>query len=188
MRLSSSVRGFGHRKPLAGTSWLWLIFLWWLSSRCIGEGYYNGFEYGVSGTNIIIAGYSGPAVALTIPSSIPGVNGTVTSILNSEDIGWSSALTNIAIPNSVTSIAAGAFSWCSRLTGFTVDTQNPSYSSLDGGRHSWAILNLLSFHRLRLVHSDLARIPRPTVSVPDEGTTTRPELDAQRWSRNADIQ
>jgi hypothetical protein len=41
-------------------------------------------------------------------------------------------LTNLVIPSSVTYIWSDAFSGCSRLAAFTVDTNNPSFSSLDG--------------------------------------------------------
>ena len=64
------------------------------------------------------------AGAYTIP-------GSVTSI-GDEAFSYCSSLTGVAIPSSVTSIGDQAFSFCSRLAAFTVDAQNPSYSSLGG--------------------------------------------------------
>jgi hypothetical protein len=44
---------------------------------------------------------------------------------------WCTSLTNIKIPDSVTSIGRGAFEECSRLIAIAVDPLNPSYSSAD---------------------------------------------------------
>ncbi|MBR5323363.1 MAG: leucine-rich repeat domain-containing protein [Muribaculaceae bacterium] len=41
-------------------------------------------------------------------------------------------LTSITIPNSVTSIESSAFEGCNRLTSINVDSNNPSYTSLNG--------------------------------------------------------
>ena len=98
-------------------SWLLLIFLFCLSGRCFGQTY-KGFSYSVSGTNITIAGYTGPPWAVTIPSSIPGVSGTVTSIGVAAFDGCS-ALFSVTIPGSVTSIELKAFAGCDGLTSVT---------------------------------------------------------------------
>jgi hypothetical protein len=105
-------------------------------------GSYDSFVYTHNGTNLTIVAYSGFPWAITIPSSIPGVNGTVTSIgdnafsgsgtltsvtipVSVTNIGGQafygcSGLTNVAIPGSVTSIGEGAFSVCSGLTNVTI--------------------------------------------------------------------
>ena len=75
-------RGFGPRNFLREPRWLFLLCLLCLSARCLGQTY-NGFGYSVSGSDITITSYTGPGGVVTIPSSIPGVNGVVTSI------GWS---------------------------------------------------------------------------------------------------
>jgi hypothetical protein len=155
--LIMTIRRRGYRKFSTGTSWLWLISLVCLSGRCLGETYgsYDGFEYSLSGTNITITGYTTNLPgAVTIPSSVPGVNGTVTSIGDNAFVAsgtltgvtipssvtsigdWAfdgcSRLTGITIPGSVTNIGDGAFSGCSHLTAFAVDTQNRFYSSFGG--------------------------------------------------------
>ncbi len=112
-----NTRGFGPRNVLTGTSWLWLISLLCLSGRCIGQTY-GDFSYLVSGTNITITAYTGPGGAVTIPPSIPGVNGTVTSIGHGAFDGCSN-LTNVTIPSSVTSLGESAFALCSSLTSVT---------------------------------------------------------------------
>ncbi len=89
--------------------------------------------------------------AVTIPSSTNGL--TVTSIGDCAFFGCclagvmipdsvtsigfraffnDSGLTSVAIPQSVTSIGDAAFYGCAGLSAITVDTNNPSYSSVDG--------------------------------------------------------
>ena len=109
--------GEGGRNLLRGTGWLWLISLCCLSGRCIGQTY-NGFRYSVSGTNITITGYTGSAAA-TIPSSIPGIDGTVTSI-GEYAFGLCYSLTKVTIPSSVTEIGGAAFEGCDGLTSLTI--------------------------------------------------------------------
>jgi hypothetical protein len=135
-----AIRGLGHRNLLAERSWLWLICLFCLPSRCFAQTY-EGFSYTNSGTNITITGYAGPGGAVTIPSSIPGVSGTVTAIgfeaffehelltgvaipssvtsIGYQAFGDCPGLTSITIPNSVTNIGAYAFDWCVGLTSVT---------------------------------------------------------------------
>ncbi|HZQ46735.1 MAG TPA: leucine-rich repeat protein, partial [Verrucomicrobiae bacterium] len=86
-----------------------------LSRRCMGEEFYNGYYYDVSGNNITINLYTGPGGDITVPSSFPGVVGTVTAIGQSafED---NTNLTSVVIPAGVTSLGSEAFALCSGLT------------------------------------------------------------------------
>jgi hypothetical protein len=110
-------RRVGHRSLIAGAMWLSLISLCCVSGRCFGQTY-DGFSYTVSGTNITISGYTGPAGAVTIPSLFPGVSGTVTALGDGAFSG--SGLTSITIPSSVTSIGEGAFGSCIGLTNVAI--------------------------------------------------------------------
>ena len=135
----------------------WLVACLGLPGLCSSQTY-NGFSYSVSGTAITItgfniSGYSPPGGAVAIPSTIPGVNGTVTAIGNSAfeassgltsvtipngvtsiggDAFFLSTLTSVAIPASVTSIGQDAFAYGMHLTSITVDAQNAAYSSVGG--------------------------------------------------------
>ena len=64
------------------------------------------------------------AGAYTIPGSVTYIGGDAFS--------GCGGLTSVAIPSGVANIGSGAFLSCSSLTGFTVDAQNPFYSSLGG--------------------------------------------------------
>jgi hypothetical protein len=67
-----------------------------LPSFCGGQfASWNGFEYLVNGTDITIMGYTGPSGNVAIPSSTPGVNGSVTSTLES----WGLELTAVPEPS-----------------------------------------------------------------------------------------
>jgi hypothetical protein len=86
------------------------------------------FTYTTNNGAIAITGYIGLGGAVTIPGTITGL--PVTGIDN-----WAfnnSSVTTVSIPRSVTSIGVIAFIGCSSLTAITVDSLNPSYSSLDG--------------------------------------------------------
>ena len=70
------------------------------------------FNYATNYNTITITGYTGPGGDVTIPSTINGL--PVTSIGFMAFFNCTS-LTNIAIPNSVTSIGDGAFEACANL-------------------------------------------------------------------------
>ena len=73
----------------------------------------------MSGSEITITNYTGPGGGVTIPSSIPGVSGTVTSI--GDFAFWAlDGLTSVTVPDSVTSIGNGAFGACSFLTNAAI--------------------------------------------------------------------
>jgi hypothetical protein len=82
----------------------------------------GGYNYTVNSytTNTItIVTYTGPGGVVNIPNTINGL--LVTGIGNGEStvFGYSSSITNITIPGSVTSIGDGAFSGCS-MTNLTI--------------------------------------------------------------------
>jgi hypothetical protein len=79
-------------------------------ARCIGQTY-NGFSYSISGTNITITGYTGSGAA-TIPSSIPGVEVTVTCIGDSAFHALTN-LTSLTLPRGVAAISDYTFFWTS---------------------------------------------------------------------------
>jgi hypothetical protein len=116
--LFMTVRRRWNRNFLTRASWLFFVALFCLSGRCIGQTY-DGFGYSVSGTNISITSYTYPGGAVTIPSSIPGVSGSVTSI---GDFAFENCtrLTGLTIPSSVTSIGFQAFCGCAGLTNAAI--------------------------------------------------------------------
>ena len=69
---------------------------------------------------------------------------SVTSI-GEDAFGYCDGLTNATIPNSVTTIGGGAFSYCATLTNITVAAANPAYSSLGGVLFDKAKATLIQF-------------------------------------------
>jgi hypothetical protein len=86
------------------------------------------FEFITNNDTIIITGYDGPGGAVTIPPTLGGL--PVTEIQGSgfEDKG----ITSVAISDTVTNIQAQEFAPNTLLTNFTVDSNNPAYSSAGG--------------------------------------------------------
>ena len=74
----------------------------------------DGLVCSVTNGQITVIGYWGSSGALTIPSSIPGVPGTVTAIADSAFAGCTS-LQSLTIASSVTSIGDSAFRGCTGL-------------------------------------------------------------------------
>jgi hypothetical protein len=86
------------------------------------------FTYITNNGTITITGYTGSGGNVTILSTINGL--PVTSI---GDFAFeNSNPTSVTIPDGVTNIEYFAFGDCYSLTGITVTTQNPVYSSMDG--------------------------------------------------------
>ena len=94
---------------------------------------YNGFSYGINEDGIsvtITSCYSGYFTSyVNFPSSI---NGYKVTRIGMDVFDYIKGITSVKIPNSVTSIAVGAFLDCDSLTRITVDEANTVYSSEDG--------------------------------------------------------
>jgi len=107
---------FGHLWMVRMLSLLLLLMLCTAAKAQITSGTIaNGLIYSASNGQITITGYNGSGGALTIPSTILGVTGTVTAIGDSA-FKNSTNLTRVTIPNSVSSIGIGAFGVCTGLT------------------------------------------------------------------------
>jgi len=123
------------------------------------------FTYTTNAGAITITGYTGPGGAVTIPAYINGlpvtgiaaqafygvtnlasvsISGSVTSI-GEEAFKNCIALTNVFIPAGVTNIGLEAFGACVSLTAITVDTNNLSYSSVNGVLFDAAQTTLVEF-------------------------------------------
>jgi hypothetical protein len=91
-----------------------------------------------------------------------------------------SGLTIIAIPATVESIGAGAFSGCSALTSFDVDSSNPSFSSLDGVLLNKGQTNLIAYP---VAKSGAYRVPDGVTAIQDELFRGLPCSDRRHHSR-----
>jgi len=76
----------------------------------------------------IINGYTGGGGAVTIPATLGGLPVTVIEGSGFEDRG----ITSVAIPDTVTNIGTQEFAPNEQLTSFSVDSNNPVYSSAGG--------------------------------------------------------
>ena len=82
-------------------------------------GNYNGFKWYQIATNaVVIYGYTGPAGAVVIPSTISNL--AVTTIGADEAAAFGTNVTSVTIPSSVTSIEEDAFYGCTSLTSVTI--------------------------------------------------------------------
>ena len=109
------------------------------------------FNYTVTNQTVTITGYTGTKNIVDIPSTIDGlpvtsigdgafrdsritgvtIPNSVTSI-GASAFAYCSGLTSVTIPNSVTNIGVEAFHACSSLTNIMVDPLNSAFSSVDG--------------------------------------------------------
>lgn len=104
------------------------------NSTTVADGVYTTtvpprFTVTVDNGAAIITSYDGYYVSLDVPATLQGM--WVTGIGEGAFRG-SSGLTRINLPETVLTIAAGAFAGCPDLTEIGVDTLNPAYASLDG--------------------------------------------------------
>ena len=101
-----------------------------INSDAFSTGTYEKLTYTKYDDHIEITGCEKSAVSIDIPAKIDGL--PVTSINALEFILYRSSLTNINIPDSVTSIAYGAFYSCDSLLNITVAAGNQNYCDIDG--------------------------------------------------------
>ena len=87
-----------------------------ITPQAITAQQFGDFTYTSDGSAIIITGYTGTNGPVTIPDSITGL--PVSAI--GENAFYSSSLTSITIPASVTNIASSAFYKCTGLTGVAI--------------------------------------------------------------------
>ena len=87
------------------------------------------YVYALSGTQAIIAQYTGSAAELVIPEQLAGH--PVTQIEGGAFAGLDS-LVHVTIPQSVTSIGGGAFASCTNLASIGVHVENPVFVSVEG--------------------------------------------------------
>ena len=86
------------------------------------------WQYTENGDEITITGYTGAEKDITIPSLLNGKN--VTAI--GSDVFTDDAITNITIPESVTTIDSGVFWECRTLESIRFTGNNPNYKSDNG--------------------------------------------------------
>ena len=86
------------------------------------------FNYVIYNGSAIITGYTGFGGAVSIPSVLGGYPVTEIQGPGFENRG----ITSVAIPDSVTNIQAQEFAPNTSLSSFTVDSNNPAYSSAGG--------------------------------------------------------
>lgn len=86
------------------------------------------FFFTTSNGAVTITGCSSLSNNVVIPPTINGY--PVTTIANYAN--WSSSLTNVSIPASVTNIGPSAFNYCPTLMSFTVNGGNQYYASVGG--------------------------------------------------------
>ena len=106
----------------------------------------NGLQYKVYNTYVRITGYEGSATELVIPNEILGL--PVTQI-GSYAFYECTSLTNIKLPDSLTSINYGAFSCCTNLISISIPESVTHISDGDGMYDDSAFsycTNLTAFH------------------------------------------
>src|SRR5450759_2890693 len=121
-RMASMENGFGLvlLRTIIGRAW-WLPVLFLLATTAAVKA--GDYTYTTNSDNTLaITRYTGPGGAETIPSTIDGR--TVASIgegaFSGSVFNPNTNLTNVAIPDSVTSIGAVAFAYCTGLTSVTI--------------------------------------------------------------------
>lgn len=80
-------------------------------------------------TKAVITKYIGNETKVIIPETLGGL--TVTGIANNA-FKESTNLTYVKLPSTLETISARAFSYCSYLTGFDIDSSNSNFTVIDG--------------------------------------------------------
>lgn len=78
---------------------------------------------------VTITGYTNSSATLIIPASL---NGYPVTAIGPSAFMDNETITTISLPNTVTNIGTNAFYECPYLTGITVSTGNPVFSSING--------------------------------------------------------
>jgi hypothetical protein len=86
------------------------------------------FNYLTNNGEVILTGYTGPAGPVIIPATINGLPVTTIEGSGFENKG----ITSVTISSNLTNIASQQFAPNTSLTAFTVDTNNPVFSSAGG--------------------------------------------------------
>jgi hypothetical protein len=100
----------------------------------------NQFNYTTNNGTLTVSSFTGPGGALAIPGVVNlgtfskpyylPVTGIASNAFNNGY--FHGTVTSVTIPSSITNIIDGAFYNCIFLTGITVNSTNPAYSSLNG--------------------------------------------------------
>lgn len=80
-------------------------------------------------TKVVITKYTGKETKVIIPKTLGGL--TVTGIANNA-FKESQNLTYVKLPATLETLSGRAFSYCSELTGFDIDSSNPIFTVIDG--------------------------------------------------------
>ena len=92
---------------------IWGLLLLAVTGRVQGQDY----QYKTNGNAITIAKYIGTGGAVAIPEQITGLP---VANIGYWAFGFCTNLTNVTLPNSVTSIGSGAFDHCANLIRITI--------------------------------------------------------------------
>lgn len=87
------------------------------------------YSYDILDNEVVITGYSGAARDITLPATISNL--PVTSIASTAFNG-NPTIKRISLPDSIATIATGAFSDCPRLRDILASAANPAFSSRRG--------------------------------------------------------